>query len=238
MKSIEQQIHDDVYSAQDSLLKEAEEILSKPSQYDGDAETRLNKLAELGFGRAEEVVKYKAEKASRESHAESKKLIDTYKQKYPLYRFITEEAVKVICDKYQLLLANAGDYIAEIPVKNQNEIINFSFFESDFRSPISAWGMMDIVMPSFDFDPITGRMRSYYEPKKEKKKDPNKKISGKNLSIVAPAHKLNIEGREIEGHVLKIKDPIVLQPVIGGYLIVTSWGLEASDPEVVNPIQN
>lgn len=33
-------------------------------------------------------------------------------------------------------------------------------------------------------------------------------------------------------------DPIVLQPVKGGYLCVTKWGIEASDEIVTNPISN
>jgi hypothetical protein len=33
-------------------------------------------------------------------------------------------------------------------------------------------------------------------------------------------------------------DPIVLQPVKGGYLVVTKWGLEASDEIVTNPTSN
>ena len=35
-----------------------------------------------------------------------------------------------------------------------------------------------------------------------------------------------------------IPDPVVLQPVKGGYLIITAWGDEASDPLVINPLMN
>lgn len=35
-----------------------------------------------------------------------------------------------------------------------------------------------------------------------------------------------------------IQDPIVSQPVRGGYLIVSAWGDEASDPDVVNQLFN
>ena len=33
-------------------------------------------------------------------------------------------------------------------------------------------------------------------------------------------------------------DPVVLQRVVGGYLILSAWGPEASDPIVVNEINN
>ncbi len=35
-----------------------------------------------------------------------------------------------------------------------------------------------------------------------------------------------------------VPDPVILQPVKGGYLIVTAWGDEASDPDIINPIHN
>lgn len=35
-----------------------------------------------------------------------------------------------------------------------------------------------------------------------------------------------------------LPDPIVLQPVIGGYLVVTKWGLEATLPEIQNEATN
>lgn len=49
---------------------------------------------------------------------------------------------------------------------------------------------------------------------------------------------MDIKGLELtEGYKLEkkfIPDPVVLQPVKGGYLILTAWGDEASDPLVVN----
>lgn len=36
----------------------------------------------------------------------------------------------------------------------------------------------------------------------------------------------------------EIPDPVVLYPVREGYLIVTAWGDEASDPDVVNEVNN
>lgn len=35
-----------------------------------------------------------------------------------------------------------------------------------------------------------------------------------------------------------LNDPIVLQPVKRGYLIVSAWGLEAADPDVMNELMN
>jgi hypothetical protein len=38
--------------------------------------------------------------------------------------------------------------------------------------------------------------------------------------------------------ILKIKNAVVLQPVKGGYLIISKWGLEANDPELTVPENN
>jgi len=62
------------------------------------------------------------------------------------------------------------------------------------------------------------------------------------LQICAPIKDMDTSGLEIiDGYKLikkYIPDPVVLQPVRGGYLILTAWGDEASDPIVVNEINN
>lgn len=57
------------------------------------------------------------------------------------------------------------------------------------------------------------------------------------LQICAPVKDMNINGLTLkDGYRLHkhIPDPVVLQPVKGGYLILTAWGDEASDPIVLN----
>lgn len=60
------------------------------------------------------------------------------------------------------------------------------------------------------------------------------------LKIVAPAKDMEIpKGKEVVGYKIQdIPDPVVLQPVKGGYLIVCAWGNEASDEIVVNQKMN
>lgn len=65
--------------------------------------------------------------------------------------------------------------------------------------------------------------------------------STNKFTICAPEKWMNVpKDYRLEGtkYVKKIKDPVVLSRVRGGYLIVTAWGDEASDPIVVNPINN
>jgi len=64
-------------------------------------------------------------------------------------------------------------------------------------------------------------------------------LNNNGFKICAPVKDMDISGLELlEGYKLQrkieIPDPVILQPVKGGYLIVTAWGDEASDPIVVN----
>lgn len=227
--SIDEQIYKDVYSAQELILAEAKAILDKPSGYNEERHKRLQEMHQLGFSNAAEVKEFKELDDKRKEQEAIKSKIEYYQQTYPLNKFISKEAVKTICKKYNLLLTMTSDYIAEIPEKNQKEIVEFRVKRKDTREPYEVYrGMM--FMP-YSYFPIFNDCKDYEAYQ-------NEKLKGKNLLIVAPEHKLKTEGKIKEGHILKIKDPIVLQPVEKGYLIVSSWGLEAGDELVVNSINN
>jgi hypothetical protein len=219
--AIDLMIHEDVYSAEKLLFDEAEFILSKPIGYDQEKYERLKSMSELGFKNAEEVKLFNSIEFERNKMEERRELIREYRMEYPFQRFIDIEAVKNICGKYNLLLTKVEDYIAEIPEKNQKEIVNFRVKNKHTRNPreVDSWLL--------DRHYYTHDENAFIEYQ-------NKKVKGKHLLIIAPEHKLNTQNKEREGFILKIKDPIVLQPVNGGYLIVSSWGLEADDEMVIN----
>lgn len=64
------------------------------------------------------------------------------------------------------------------------------------------------------------------------------------LFICAPENEMKTEGLEKKGFFAMfkqkrvIKDPVVLHPCKGGFLILAAWGDEASDENVVNPKMN
>lgn len=68
------------------------------------------------------------------------------------------------------------------------------------------------------------------------------KLEKQSLKICAPIKDIDTTGLELsEGYKLinkPIKNPVVLQPVHGGYLLLTAWGDEASDPILVNALNN
>lgn len=65
-------------------------------------------------------------------------------------------------------------------------------------------------------------------------------IVDKQLKICAPAKDMEIpQGKQVVGYKIQnVPDPVVLQPVRGGYLIICAWGDEASDEIVVNEKMN
>lgn len=68
-------------------------------------------------------------------------------------------------------------------------------------------------------------------------------INAEGFMICAPQKDMDTSDMKIQNRMLvnekePLDDPIVLKAVKGGYLIVTAWGNEASDPLVVNEINN
>lgn len=68
------------------------------------------------------------------------------------------------------------------------------------------------------------------------------RITKNGLQICAPVKDMDMTGMTLDdGYKMKkihVPDPVVLQPVKYGYLILTAWGEEASDPLVVNETMN
>ena len=239
--SLDEQLHKDVHSAQEALLAEATRILNTPQPHDTTKSERLRKLYDMGFSRTEDVKEQHELDVKRQEHEDMKTAIQYYTKKYPMYRFINRDTVDAVCKKYGLILTVVRDYISDIPEKNQDEIINFKVWRDDTRYP------SELFREQMTF----GSTRGYDD------EGDDRKMSGRDLLILAPKHKLDLSDKVVEGHIAKLKDPIVLQAVRGfsngeihsddyhyysnmskGYLIVSSWGLEASDENVVNGNRN
>jgi len=237
METIEQQLNSDVNSVQELLLLEAKKILSK--SYTKEEIETLTELKGLGFKNTKEQKAY-------EDWQRAQKVTE-YAKTYPMHKFITDGAVKEICEKYGLLLADVGDYQSDIPMDNQKAIVNFKVKSDDVKShsifdfefPVIDWARGGLTSPRDRFMEAF-RMPSFLIGENEPIITKTKKewVKATNLKVIAPPSKLNMEGKKIVGHCLIDKDPIVLQPVKDGYLIVTAWGFEAKDTNVQNPRHN
>lgn len=230
-----EEIHEAFETASDSALREANEILGRPvNQHEYDDAVALQKC---GFLQSETSIQYLNEIRVREKHQERINKIEHWRVKYPNHKFIFLDQVKAICEKYGLVLGFAHLFKGKIPKKNVDEIVSFSLKEEDQMYLNWQYGSRD-------------RWRIYAITKQPKYSYINSgslQYTGDNAKcgfmICAPSSEMNMEGQEVIGSVVSavVKDPIVLMPVEErgeGFLIVSKWGPEASDPALVNETGN
>lgn len=255
--AIVQEIHHEFENFGEKLLAEAKEILAKAESIDID---KGNRLLSLGFTSAKQAKEAVAIQEAKRKAQEQSKLIVDHSVKYPTYKFITDDGVKTICEKYGLVCGPISIYKGFVPenklqaieqftnlIKRQTEEARLEREEKQKREEIEMFG----APPSFmDYERYLQhervRMQSQYMDMRNVfsafggpigwRSNPDE---GK-LHICAPEKDMDTTGFRESGHILKrdIPDPVVLHPVRGGYIIVCAWGDEASDPLVVNEGNN
>jgi hypothetical protein len=229
------EIHNDFNSAEERLLLKAERVVANPHTEITLKAERVNKL---GFGASKPAT---VGQSVVDNYQSSKEYIDNRKyfnSKYPLYKFITESEVKRLCEKWYLVLGDADKYIGDIPEKNIEEIEKFNLKEEDFIEVASFNGIWEMMRMSELLS--WGTTSPFAEIKKPEAKTELKKEKPA-FKICAPIKDFNLSNTSVkDGYKLEVNipDPIVLQPVKGGYLIVSKWGNEASDEIVVNEVFN
>lgn len=257
-----EEIHETFYTEVDRLLADAE-ILNSLETDKGELILKQEKLKSLGFRSTQEVVEAQKEKdrlSSLESKNNSKntltEAINYFSFKYPFYKFITEESVKKICQKYNLAYSEVGRYIGTVPDTNIEQMQNFKIQDADecyefsVRDDFSFTRSNSFFERSYksfnDFEKFKNerhsesyRLRSHYSSRF------TENYSKCPLEICAPIKDFNTEGMEIKDFKLskiEILDPVVLQPVFfkgkKHYLIVTAWGIESEDELVKNSNHN
>lgn len=131
-KKIVQKIHNEIDTAQDRLLQQAEKIIAETSvTVDTKIIDKAARLKKLGFANAVEVAtadhverETKKQRVTMIKTKEEAELLQYYKQAYPFHKFLTEEELQRICDKYGLIYAPVASYIKDVPEKNLSEIEN------------------------------------------------------------------------------------------------------------------
>lgn len=230
-KVVIEEIHNAFDNAGERLLNEAKEILAKG--FNSDKGERLKKL---GFMKAKDAVEAAAKIKEQEEKKELATLIEYYQTWYPNNKFINEVTVKSICEKYGLYCGEVGYYKGDVPEKNLIEIENFKLRDEDMqtRTNYDDWVYnrmwRGVVQASFLGQPTPSYNDNPPTEIKERKVKPS-------FHICAPEKDFEMSYMRKEGHKL-IPDPIVLQPVKGGYLIVSKWGLESEDETLVNEKMN
>lgn len=261
-----EEIHESFYTEVDKILADAKITKSLATTKQGLIDKRA-RLISLGFTNTKEVTEAQVEidrlnELERENRVKQKlvRAIEYFSQNYPNYKFITPESVHKICAKYNLIYGTIDKYIGTVPDVNLKHIENFKvkdedrlWLESDnifgrssarevsfkvYKDKIlreqkeaEAWDSMDYEMKRHMMQ--MSRHRSNYDYKKAP------------LEIVAPLKDFNTKDMKLDGFKLskiEIPDPVVIQPVMFEdtkyYLVVTAWGLEAGDSEIVNARHN
>lgn len=237
------EIHNEFDTAGEKLLKEAKEILSTPCDIE-----KGNRLKNLGFIHTEAAIKSQVMERERIAKMELAKTIEYFQTYYPNYKFITEDVVKKICEKYSLYCADVGFYKGDVPEKNISEMEAFKLRDEDKESVLtSSYDRYISLAQAASLSALRGRLDMWEAQQRYMNgisgiggsKEEIRKVK-RSFVICAPEKDFNTQYLVKSGHKLEfhIPDPIVLQPVKGGFLIVSKWGLEASDELVQNEKMN
>lgn len=246
-----QQIHHEFNTASDNALKQAKEIIN--GNY--HLLEKADKLHRIGFVNSHEVHNAKHIKIN----ADIAQLIEYYRIKYPNNKFITEEQVLSINKKYNLVCAPIDRYKGFVPVVKLNTIASFKVQSDDKKENV-------LIVKDFQYSNVQGDLIKEFKrlyPNNQISKSEHHtytsfvKIKGESLFIgsyteinndtffiCAPKKDIDLKGLSKIGALfqsittVKVPDPVVLQPVKGGYLIVAAWGDEASDEIVINEAMN
>ena len=260
-KEIIDQIHKEFYTASDEALIEAKEYLASL-----DNNEKLGTLHSLGFVNAKGVKDHVETNTKADSIRTMSQIITKMSQSYPFYKFITAENVNKICKKYNLACAPVDRYLGDVPHKNVVEIEKFTSNYS-YHTAFERVTDITYQYGSLDSTAIR-RFKTWLKTQKTVTEQEahtkfrdlggtrgginckvEKKMMNETLHICAPKKDLNLKGLSKAGSIFSmaqifkinevtIPDPVVLCQIPEGYLIITAWGNEASDPLVVNEKMN
>jgi len=246
-------IHKEFMSAGDKALEEAKTTLATVSKEKGE------KLKALGFTQAKEIDSVQVVEIAEDL----KNKILEYSVKYPLCRFIADESIGTICKKYNLVYGPIARYKGFVPLEKLQAIERF---KETCKIPRTArftpYGGGKPYILSIEeleetkdnayylltlngkhcFQQVVANYDGihYYGSSPELTNGDGGRIEILALQICAPLADMDTTGMTLDKHTLKLapKDPVVIQPIPGGGLIIAAWGDEASDPLVLNEKHN
>lgn len=188
-------------------LKQANELVKVAEDKKG------SRLAQAGFSKTERGAKHIKAKKEKDEALRRANIILDYNHHYPMNKFLFESDIEKICGKYDLYHGQAAQFTGFVPEKNLKEIENFKI-KDIHRKLASGIGGEEVE-----------KVGNYF-------------VQSTSYDIVAPLKDFDLMGYHKEGRKIVKNappDPVVLFPVKDGYLIITAWGDEASDPIVQNP---
>lgn len=219
-----QTIHDEFDIASDKILEAANKIVNPVNK---ELEEMADKLKKAGFFSSRLLLDVQKSKSAVELTLYKAEIVKKYSQKYPNYKFIFEEQITEICEKYGLIFGSVSNYTGDVPKKNLDEISNFKVNDEDVYFVIRSAHASEKIIPSSEV--ARYNTSDFYTH-----------VTKIPFKICAPRSDMKLKPNQtVEGVFIKeVPDPIVLHYVLDGYLIVTKWGLEASDPLTINEKHN
>ncbi len=122
-QTLVREIHNAFDTAEDRLLKQADNLLAELNiETDSNIHRKAELASEIGFTNVPIVKRSKEIKEKVVETKDQAELIRYYKQTYPFQKFLTESELDFICNKYNLVYAPISNYIEDVPEKNLKEI--------------------------------------------------------------------------------------------------------------------
>ena len=262
MNNLIKQVHSEFENFHDYALSEIERMTEQRKLLRPVKRSEFEK--EIGF--VDYVPKEIAEFDSDICHFNGALELSLYYQKeYPFYKFITQDRVDDLCNKYGLSVVEPRHFIGEIPAKNLEEMQRFSGILKDddkvFLKPVKANAFHflanELELFSAELNQVTAMISDFLQFKGLDAHSANAQAIFYLRGRVSREKSINIRGEQVEvgfkvcatpdlidqdaieaeAKLNSLKDdPIVLKPVRGGFLVITAWGPEAS--EVANEKMN
>jgi len=233
-------IHNEFNIAGENLLKEAKDIIASIRI---ENEGKVDDLKSYGFSSTKEVVHTEKERDKKQKKEKLANALEYYNIHFPMYKFITQDMALKICEKYNLVLGDVGQFTGFVPENNLRQIKKFFETENElntiyYEHYAGMW--RDSILTKEKYlegqrrkDEYGGTFANFHYGTRKNE-----------LQIAAPLKDMKKEGYKLSGRIFtkEIPDPVVLAPVkygdVGLYCIVTAWGDEASDEIVVNETSN
>jgi len=221
-----QEIHNAFDSAQDRLLKEAEEVLKKAQEEEQEKAMTLGmRYDKIGFKNTPDALVAKEIKKSLSESRETASMIVYYKNNYPFLKFLTIQELDSICEKYGLIHMEVDKYIKQVPEKNLLDIEKAQGLKYKDRDDVNRESRIgySLRFGLYEYDRERKRLDDIVEVK---------------LQIAAPPSHFDLKDMVKSNdnkykYVREVKDPIVFRYVKGGIQVITKWGLEASDDSLI-----
>jgi hypothetical protein len=114
-------VHSAFFNASNDLLMNEKNLLIAEQEL-LDIKNKAKDLKKLGFGKSSEVTIIEN---ILDNDLSKKCLATVYSQKYYPYKFITQDAIGIVCKKYNLTFGGASEFTGFIPPYNLEDIKRF-----------------------------------------------------------------------------------------------------------------